>query len=198
MALYAASRRRGGNHRRRPGTCFARFGVIDRSVGRTLEPKRYPVDSALSAPHAPDRASYVASRRDILLKRRPRGTNRLPDFVNCVLLLTVQVDGHGTLLLAKVLSPAAFPAACSRGCQPRVRPFADEITFKLRERSKDMKHQLAAGCRRIDGFGDALESDQIGLQLSHQLDQVLEGPPQPVEPPDRQQVSRSKRIVHTL
>jgi hypothetical protein len=113
-------------------------------------------------------------------------------------LLTIQIDGQGALLLAELFSPAAFPAPCACGCQARVRPFADEVSLKLRERPKDMKHQLAAGCRRIDGFGDALESDQIGLQLSHQLDQVLEGPPQPVEPPDRQQVSRSKRIVHTL
>ena len=45
-----------------------------------------------------------------------------------------------------------------------------------------MKHQLAARRGRIDGFGDALESDSLGLQLAYQLDQVLERPPQPVEP----------------
>src|SRR5277367_4267661 len=36
------------------GKSVARFGVIDRSVGRTLAPRWYPAESALSAPHAPD------------------------------------------------------------------------------------------------------------------------------------------------
>jgi hypothetical protein len=49
-------------------------------------------------------------------------------------LLSVQIDGHGTLLFTELFSPAAFPAACSRGWQPRVRPFADEVSLKVRER----------------------------------------------------------------
>src|SRR5271163_3994763 len=99
----------------------------------------------------------------------------------CMSLLTVQIDGHGTLLVTKLFSPAAFPATCSRGCQPRVRPFADRVSLKLRERPKDMKHKFAARCGRIDGFGDALKSDPLGLWFGRQLDQVLERPPQPVE-----------------
>jgi hypothetical protein len=78
-------------------------------------------------------------------------------------LLTVQIDGYSTLLISKLFSPAAFPAACSRGRQPRVRPFADQVTLKLRERPKDMKHQFAARRGRIDGFDDALKSDPLGL-----------------------------------
>ena len=61
---------------------LACFGLIDRSVGRTLAPKRYPANSALSAAHDTDRTSYGASRPDILVKRRPRDTDRLADFVN--------------------------------------------------------------------------------------------------------------------
>jgi hypothetical protein len=75
---------------------------------------------------------------------------------------------------------------------------ADQVSLKLSERSKDVKHQLAARCGRIDTFGDALESNAIGLRLYHQLDQVPERPPQPVEPPDRQHVARSQRTVHAL
>ena len=84
-------------------------------------------------------------------------------------LLTIQIDGHGALLLTKLFSPAAFPTACSRGCQPRVRPFADEVSLKFRERSKDMKDQFAARGGRIDGFGDSLESDPLGFQLDRLL-----------------------------
>jgi hypothetical protein len=78
-------------------------------------------------------------------------------------LLKIQIDGHGTVLFTKLYSPSAFPAACSRGCQPRVRTFADQVSLKLRERAKDVKHQLAARCGRIDRFGDTLESDPLSL-----------------------------------
>jgi hypothetical protein len=106
----------------------------DRSVGRTLAPKRYLADSALSAPHAPDRKSCVASRRDILVERRPRDADRLADFVNCVLLLTVQINFDGTLLVTKLFSPAALPAPRPRRGEPGIRPFADQAPLKLRER----------------------------------------------------------------
>ncbi len=84
------------------------------------------------------------------------------------------------------------PPACSRGRQPRVRSFADQVPLKLRERSEDVKHRLAARCGCINGFGDALERDPLGLQLGHHLDQVFERQSQPVEPPDRQHIARSE------
>jgi hypothetical protein len=45
---------------------------------------------------------------------------------------------------------------------------------------------------------DCYENDFQRIQLGHRLDQVFERPPQPVEPPDRQHIARSQRIVHTL
>ena len=81
-----------------------------------------------------------------------------------VLSLTVQIDGHGTLLLAKLFSSAAFPAVCSRGCEPRVRPFEDQVTFELRE-PQSCETTACRPVGRIDGFGDALESDPLGVQL---------------------------------
>ena len=94
----------------------------------------------------------------------------------------------------QLFSPAAFPAACSRGGQPRVRSFADQVTLELRERPKDMEHELAARCGRINGFGDALKSDPLGLQLGHQFDQVLERSAHPVEPPSSTDTSRTFRV----
>jgi hypothetical protein len=56
--------------------------------------------------HMPlDRTLCVASRRDVLVERRPRNADRLGDFVNCMFLLKVQIDGDGTLLL---LAPLPF------------------------------------------------------------------------------------------
>jgi len=112
-----------------------------------------------------------------------------------VFLLPVQIDRHGALLVTKLLSPAASPAACPRCCQPGIRPFADRVTLKRRERPKDGKHRLAARRGRFDGFGDALEPDPMALQLAHQLDQVLERPPQPVEPRGCQHVARSAAFL---
>jgi hypothetical protein len=37
-----------------------------------------------------------------------------------------------------------------------------------------VKQQLAAQNGRIDGYGDALESDPLGLKLAHQLAQAPE------------------------
>ena len=53
-----------------------------------------------------------------------------------VFFLPVQINGHGALFLAELFSPAAFPAPRPRGGEPGIRPFADEVTLKLRERPK--------------------------------------------------------------
>ena len=118
---------------------------MDQRVGRTFARKLYPADSAFAAPHAADQTSSVASRRDILVERRPRNADRLADFVNCMFLLTVQIDGHGTLLFTKRSSPSAFPAPRPRRGEPGVRPFADQVSLKLRQRRKDRNTSLAPG-----------------------------------------------------
>jgi hypothetical protein len=72
-------------------------------------------------PHQPppDRSSSVASRRrDILVERRPGDADRFASFVNRVFLLPVQINGHGTLFLAELFSPAAFPAPRPRRGEP--------------------------------------------------------------------------------
>ncbi len=98
-------------------------------------------------------------------------------------------DSHQAFLACRLscrgLSPRRARHTSGRG----------SIALELRERPKSMKHQFAARRGRIDGFGDVLKSDSLGLQLAHQLDQLLERPPQPVEPPDREHVARSERIA---
>ena len=115
------------------------------------EPPGVGPGSASSAVPATDRHCCPSASRS-----RPLPATAWPSPLSSA---RAQIDGHGTLIVTNPFSSAAFPAECSRGCQPRVRPFADQVTFKLREHAEDMKHQLAARCGRIDGFGDALESD---------------------------------------
>jgi hypothetical protein len=57
---------------------------------------------------------------------------------------------------------------------------------------------FAARCGRIDGIGDTLISDSFGVSSGRQLEHVLGRAPQPVEPPDRQHIDRSERMVHAL
>jgi hypothetical protein len=48
-----------------------------------------------------------------------------------MLLLPVQIDGHGRLLVTKLFLPAAFPAARPHRDEPGTRPFAYQVTLKL-------------------------------------------------------------------
>src|SRR5262249_50233815 len=122
----------------------------------------------------------------------------LCNLVNCVHLLIVEVDCHGTLLVTELFSRATFAVACSRCGQPGARPFANQVALKFCARPKHVKHQFAPRRRRINRLGDALESDSLRLQIAYHLDQVLERPPQPVEPPDCQHVTRSERVVQAI
>jgi hypothetical protein len=94
----------------------------------------------------------VARRLHVFVERRPSDANRLADFVNRVVLLPVEINSHGALLLVEFLPPAAFPAACPRRFQPGVCPITDQVAFKFRQCNEDMKHQLAARRGCVDGF----------------------------------------------
>ena len=123
------------------GQNSARRASDDQRVGRTFARKLYPADSAFAAPHAADRTSCVTSRRDVLVKRRPRDADRLAvSSIVCFFCRYRWTAGtgerHGTLFLTELFSPAAFPAACTRGRQPRVRSFADQVPLKLCEPQK--------------------------------------------------------------
>ena len=60
-------------------------------------------------------------------------------------LLPVEVNGQGTLLVAQLLLPAAFPAACPRRFQPGMRPLADQVPLEFRQRREDVTQHAPAG-----------------------------------------------------
>jgi hypothetical protein len=68
-------------------------------------------------------------------------------------------------------------------------PLADDIPLKLCQSAEDVEDQLPAGGRRVDRLSDRTESDPTSVQSGHGLDEVLQGPPQPIEPPDNDRVA---------
>jgi hypothetical protein len=119
----------------------------------------------------------------------------MADFVNCMFLLTVQINGHGTLFLAELFRlPPFLSGALAAASPPYVRS-----RVRLRSNSantqKNVKHQLATRRRGIDGFSDAVESDPLVLQRAHQLDLMLERSAYALESPHRQDVARSEHIL---
>ena len=140
----------------RPGAATLRFGRIDRSVGRTFAPKPYPADSALSAPNDPigRHVSPAARHTCKASASRCRPPCRFRQ-------LYVSSDGTDRrprhAASHQAFSPAAFPAACSRGCQPRVRLI--------------MLHPLAARVKKPVGmFGSGLftvKKEDAGFNYCH-------------------------------
>jgi hypothetical protein len=96
----------------------------------------------------------------------------------------------GNTLQGELLPPAAFFTPRPRRFQPGMRSLADQVTLKFRRCPENRKHQLAARRRGVYPVGNALEADPPRFEFAHQLDQLLERPPQPVEPPHSQHFTR--------
>ncbi len=84
-----------------------------------------------------------------------------------MLRLTVRIDGHGTLLVTKLFSPAAFAAACSRCCQPRVRSFYDHRRTWIRD-----SLELLAGLFGVEIAAFAVLSNHVHVILRNLPDKV--------------------------
>jgi hypothetical protein len=134
----------------------------------------------------------------LLLGRVLSDVNHLANFADRVLLLPVELDGQPPLLFIQLLSPASLPAPRPGRLQPGLRPLADQVPLEFRQRTEDVKHQLTARRRRVDGLGDAVETDALPFQLGQQLDQVPQRPTQPVEPPHHQHVALPQQLPHPL
>ena len=69
----------------------------------------------------------------------------------------------------------------------------DELPLELSQGTEDVDHQPPAGGAGGDGLGQADERNVAGIQCLHRLDEVLEGPPKSVQPPNDDGVARSSR-----
>jgi hypothetical protein len=91
---------------------------------------------------------------------------------------------------------AVTPARTSRH-KARLRPFGDERSLELGERGKDTEHQLSRRRGRVDGgalTGEYLQADLASGQIVHQVDEMAQIAPQPVQLPDDERIARAKRL----
>ncbi len=70
--------------------------------------------------------------------------------------------------IQKWRTSAAFPPRAGSG-QAGLRPFANQITFKFRQRAKHMENEFATGSGGVDILGQALEANGALLQLANGL-----------------------------
>ena len=80
------------------------------------------------------------------------------------------------------------------GGQPSRRPFADEVAFELGQGREDVEDELAAGGGGVDGLLEAAEPDAAVGQAGDGVDQMPQGPAEPVEFPDDQGVAGAQLI----
>ena len=116
------------------------------------------------------------------------------DFLNRKIAGFVKFNGMGALLCIQHLAPPAFTAPCPRCRKTGMCALTDKIAFKFCQRAKNVKDQLpAAGCG-VDSFLKAFQTNAHFFQFLGPHNQILEGPAQPVKPPDHKRVAFPKLL----
>jgi hypothetical protein len=80
------------------------------------------------------------------------------------------------------------------GGQPGGGAFADEVAFELGQGGKDVGNELAAGGGGVDRLLQAAKPDAALGQASDGVDEVSEGPAEPVGFPDDQGVAGAQLV----
>jgi hypothetical protein len=73
-------------------------------------------------------------------------------------------------------------------CKAGAGAFPDDGALKFRQRPKEMKDQRATGRAGVDGFGQRAQADLAAVQRLDRVEQLPQGPRQPVELPDHQRI----------
>lgn len=84
---------------------------------------------------------------------------------------------------------ATLAAACPRSIQSGLGSLADQVALELGQVAEHFKDRLTATRSRVDGFVKALQPDTHFLQRFGAGDKVLQGSPQPAQPPYDQRVA---------
>jgi len=97
--------------------------------------------------------------------------------------------------------PAALSAPCASGSETRDGPFADKIALKFRQSSEDAENHAARRGRGVDLRAFSSEHSEADLligQAPDGVDQMSQGPPQPIKFPDDQHLAGAKRAQTSL
>ncbi|MBB5510048.1 hypothetical protein HDG35_006344 [Paraburkholderia sp. JPY681] len=84
-------------------------------------------------------------------------------------------------------------AACAGRRQTGASALADEVALELSQGAKQVKHESTTDRRGIDALLQAAQADAGGIEPLDQVNQVLQRPPEPVQPPDHDRIARAQR-----
>jgi hypothetical protein len=98
----------------------------------------------------------------------------------CHLNLPIGIEAFGS---------ATLPPAGSSSRQACLRPFPNEIPFKLSECSENVEDQLAATGGGIDLLSQTPEPNPPAIQLGHQLNERRKRATQAIEPPNDEDIT---------
>jgi hypothetical protein len=85
-------------------------------------------------------------------------------------------------------------ATRSRRRQSSLSALTDEVALELRQRPEQMEDKATATGRGVDLLLQAAQTNANSLQPLDQSDQILEGPTQPVHPPDNYGVACAQNL----
>ena len=89
---------------------------------------------------------------------------------------------------------ATLAAQFTGDIQPNAGALYGQLTFDFGESDPDVKEESARWCPDVDGIGKALQLDVLLVQLTHQIDQVLDTAAQTVEFPHYKSVARTHKV----
>ena len=75
-----------------------------------------------------------------------------------------ECGSHGDVFTREFLGSSPHSAPGSGGRQPCLGALTNEVAFKLGERSKQVKHELAGGGLGVNLFGEAFKPNAARLQ----------------------------------
>jgi hypothetical protein len=82
-------------------------------------------------------------------------------------------------------------------CDPRPHSFCDQVSFKLRDGTHDVKQQLTRGCRGVDPLGARNEVNPQSFEFSQTAHQMLNGTRETIELPDHDDIeSALAGVIH--
>ena len=111
-----------------------------------------------------------------------------------MLLLGIELGHELPLGGIQNLRPATLAPARPRRVQPGLGALAHQVALELGQGAEHVKHQLAAAGTGIDLLLHAHQADAHLVELSAEQDQVVQRPPQPIEPPDRQHITDARHF----